>query len=295
MYRMKGTIILDVEPDYANNILLEKNINNRNMSLSRVNQLANDMSNGNFKDNGDVFRFDINGNLLDGQHRLAAIVKSGVTLKNAIFITGLDPDVMDTIDRGKKRTTGDIASILGYKNSNNVAALAVMHAQYDRGDFLFKTTVPTSVFEAYLKDNIEAYNYGISVQRKMMAKGFKVASWFALVISIFYSHSKELAKKFSEGLVSGENLNAGDARLAFREYLYKTTLRLDNYTKPYFVQTIIKTVNKFFKNEQCKDVGFRPSRDTVTELCFTNCLAKDQARQISDIFKRRYEKKPHQE
>lgn len=106
-----------VGPEYAA-FLLEGNSKNRPISKSGVEFLSRQMKEGLFKYNGDTIRIDRNGNLLDGQHRLSAIVMSGTTHMMTI-IGGLDPETFSTIDQGRKRTTGDLFAISGSTIGNH--------------------------------------------------------------------------------------------------------------------------------------------------------------------------------
>ena len=98
--------------------------NNRRISQTTVRRYAADMIRGKWLITGEAIKFDTEGRLIDGQHRLAAIVASKKTVDMAV-ITGLENDIMSVIDTGKSRSAGDALSITGMtENSNNVAALA---------------------------------------------------------------------------------------------------------------------------------------------------------------------------
>jgi hypothetical protein len=100
---MKVTI-KKISPKEAEMLLFEHNpYNYRKINFSTVKIYAKDMKDGNWKENGETIKFDFNGNLIDGQHRLQAIVESGITIE-LIIVEGLDPNVADTIDIGRKRT-----------------------------------------------------------------------------------------------------------------------------------------------------------------------------------------------
>ena len=100
---MKVTI-KKISPKEAEMLLFEHNpYNYRKLNLSTVKIYAKDMKDGNWKDNGETIKIDTNGNLIDGQHRLQAIVDSGVSV-DLIIVEGLDPSVADTIDIGRKRS-----------------------------------------------------------------------------------------------------------------------------------------------------------------------------------------------
>jgi hypothetical protein len=101
------------------------NLKNRPLSENWYLQMACDMLDGRWLDNGDAIRFGSDGVLLDGQHRLRAVVECGIPLETDV-IFGLDPQVLDSIDIGKVRTSADVVHMGGVLNSTNACALAAM-------------------------------------------------------------------------------------------------------------------------------------------------------------------------
>lgn len=100
---------------------LSKNSRNRNLNPSVVRRYAADMSAGRWPLTGEPVKFDAQGNLLDGQHRLAAIVAADVTLP--IFVVrGLDESSQAFMDTGRKRTVQDQLSMSGHRNPAILAA-----------------------------------------------------------------------------------------------------------------------------------------------------------------------------
>jgi hypothetical protein len=69
-----------ITPQTARTWLLELNQNNQRPIERRVQHFAADMKNGRWKNCYQPISFDADGTLADGQHRLRAIVESGVTL-----------------------------------------------------------------------------------------------------------------------------------------------------------------------------------------------------------------------
>lgn len=99
--RVETKVITPVE---ASKILSEQNpYNYRKVNYATVDIYAKDMENGNWKNNGETIKFDFNGNLIDGQHRLCAIAKCNVPIV-CVIVYNLDPKVADTIDIGRKRS-----------------------------------------------------------------------------------------------------------------------------------------------------------------------------------------------
>lgn len=111
-----------ITPDMAQEFL-KKNISNRNVNRHRIKSYVNDMQGGRWTFNPSPIVFGEDGSLMDGQHRLIAIVESGVTIESLVM-TGAPQTCKDTIDSGKPRTAGDAISIKGVPNANNVAAIA---------------------------------------------------------------------------------------------------------------------------------------------------------------------------
>lgn len=109
-----------ITPAMAQDIL-SRNTNNRLPTASLVALLADEMRNGKFLYNGESIIIGNNGTLLDGQHRLLAIVSSGVSVY-VNLVEGVDESVMHTIDTGKSRSAGNVFQIKNIPNANNMAS-----------------------------------------------------------------------------------------------------------------------------------------------------------------------------
>jgi hypothetical protein len=118
-----STKVITVTPGMAKEWLDTANIHNRKLRAGLVSAMTRDMLNGNFHFNGDSIRFSADGTLLDGQHRLTALVAAGVSAK-MLIVEGLAPQTQDTIDRGAKRTYSDQLMLRGEENTSTLAAIA---------------------------------------------------------------------------------------------------------------------------------------------------------------------------
>ena len=119
-----------VTPNVAS-ALLETNTENRSVSRVTVEKYASDMAAGNWKDTGQAIIIADDGSLNDGQHRLLALVKAGVTL-NMMVVRGASRQSRDAIDTGKPRSTGDILQMFHIPNGNAVAGLASRVIAWER-------------------------------------------------------------------------------------------------------------------------------------------------------------------
>lgn len=87
---------------------LAKNVNNyRTVNRHKVNLYARDMKSGNWQENGEAIKFNNRGELVDGQHRLEAIIASDTDI-HSLVIRGIDNSV-SLYDSGKNRSIREIA------------------------------------------------------------------------------------------------------------------------------------------------------------------------------------------
>lgn len=119
-----------ITPDDARKIL-EKNTSNRPLNLRRVEGLVDVLRKNLWALNGDAIRLAKDGTLLDGQHRLQAVVNSDISIRTVVFLNA-EYDIFKTIDIGKKRSTGDVVAVAfkDCKYPRNIAAAARTYLSY---------------------------------------------------------------------------------------------------------------------------------------------------------------------
>jgi len=104
---------------------LDTQANNRNLSPKTVTAYARDMKKGAWRFDGTPIRFNRSGNLIDGQHRLSAIIESGKTQK-MVVMWNLANETQDVMDSGRSRNIGDTLKLHGYKNWTALGSSARM-------------------------------------------------------------------------------------------------------------------------------------------------------------------------
>lgn len=103
------TKLITITPKIAG-FYLAANRTNRPIRRAWVKKLAEIIKDGEWEVTHQGIAFDIDGNLQDGQHRLHAIVESGVPV--AMYVTtGASLKAFTVIDQGVKRSTGDILRV----------------------------------------------------------------------------------------------------------------------------------------------------------------------------------------
>lgn len=89
---------------------LKRNTDNRAMRRSTVEGLADAIRRGEWKLSHQGIAFSDSGRLLDGQHRLAAIVEAGISVPMSVT-WDCDESTFDVLDIGAKRSLSDILHV----------------------------------------------------------------------------------------------------------------------------------------------------------------------------------------
>jgi len=117
----QASVIIDIDPMTAQELLSERNNGNRPPKPNKVQQFSADMTNKNWGLTGDTLKFGSDGRLLDGQNRLSACVRSNANFKTHV-VFGIDPVLFGRMDIGKPRNAADILHIAGFKYASTLAA-----------------------------------------------------------------------------------------------------------------------------------------------------------------------------
>lgn len=126
---LNGTYTVLVNPDLANK-WLQFNSHNRPLQKRHFMELAKRMKNKEWCLNGQAIIFSNDGMLMDGQHRLSAVVVSNLSVYFDVRF-GIDNNNFSTLDDGKKRTLGDVLALEDVPNYNNIAATINIIATYN--------------------------------------------------------------------------------------------------------------------------------------------------------------------
>lgn len=83
------TFIIDVTPSIAKYILEHHNKDNRKIVKSQVKSIARSIRKDGWLEDGQPLTFNVEGNITEAQHRLLAIIETGVTVR-MIVVLGVD-------------------------------------------------------------------------------------------------------------------------------------------------------------------------------------------------------------
>lgn len=254
--------VMDITPDVAR-LLLSKNDSNRPVRGSRVDHYAEQMKSGKWLFNGDAIRVAEDGTLLDGQHRLMAVVKSGATIK-ALLITGLDNEVFKTIDQGAKRTPGDIFSLKGIPNATNVAASCNLLLRWHNKNIHWASSVPAApdeLLQTYMIDP-EGVQAGARLAHRSGLKKLvapAITSFFYVVMK--RDRSEGIARQFLEELDSGIVSYKDSPVYVLRERLQDNRASTRKMRRPEIVALFCKAYLKFRDGETAKLIRWKSNEE----------------------------------
>jgi hypothetical protein len=129
-----SVFLVEITPEVATALLLRKNTN-RSMRLSQLRRLKRAIEKSRWQINGETIIFDHQGRLVEGQHRLQAVIDLQQTIWTLV-VHGIDFGRFKTMGQGAKRTAGDILGIQGVKNATNIAAALRWVYRYETGQML---------------------------------------------------------------------------------------------------------------------------------------------------------------
>jgi len=203
--------------------LLEANTTNRPVSRSVVRSFAEAMQRGEWIVTHQGIAFDVNGVLIDGQHRLAAIVEADVPVDLTVF-TDVDDGTFDVLDTGKRRNAADVLAIEGEKSSTMLAAMVRTVWLFENRPDLNWSGGAAAVTNHQIVQTLEEN----PKLRDFLGRGEQIAAATGMIKSAAgaASYLVERANKranltdWYDGIIDGAGLQKNDPRLLFRRVMF---------------------------------------------------------------------------
>ncbi len=250
---MKPTIqIMNVTPEAAKS-LLENNPRNRIINKSTVSNYASAMLAGDWKMNGEAIQVADNGQLLNGQHRLSAVIKSGMTIP-FLMVIGLSPDTFSTYDQGKKRSVSDVLGIRGEKYATSLASGAkYMFLHKTFGNPFYRTTAasPDAIVRT-IDEHPKLREFAAKVgHNRAFCKTYIRGGPATFCMTLFDEADSEAAALFFEELETGTNLSPLSPARALRERLLMDS-KTNPLTDQFRMALVFKSFRMYRADEPCK-------------------------------------------
>jgi hypothetical protein len=205
--------------------MLAANTANRPLSRSTVRAFAEAMRRGDWLVTHQGIAFDTAGVLVDGQHRLAAIVEADLPVEVTVF-TDVEPDTFDVLDTGKKRNAADVLAIEGEKSTTLLAAMVRTVWQFqNRPDASWSggaAAVTNHQIVQTLEANPKIRDFVPVADRIATETGMikSAAGAAAFLVEQANKGKKTQMADWYEGIVDGAGLGKSDPRLMFRKTMF---------------------------------------------------------------------------
>lgn len=253
-----------ITPDIAKKYL-ESNVMNRLISQPKVLRYADDMKNGKWKEEtGELIKISKFGRLLDGQHRLEAVIKSKCSIYFYISFN-VDESVFDVLDTGKSRNASDCFRIAGVKLNNTIPSII---AQYNLledgrkyGQQANAKSTNAELLQQYYENELFWQNVAKNAHKSYIAFAKILAqSTIGGFYAHFYNINPDKAYLFINQLTTGSDISNNTIAI-LRNKLMQDKLSPRKMTMTLKMALIIKTWNYFMRGETVKVLKFDIIRD----------------------------------
>ena len=237
--------------------LIEHNQHNRPIRDRHVARIANEIKLGRWKFNGDTIKIADSGDVLDGQHRLWAIIMADKAVET-ILVNGIGRDAFATIDTIRQSRSGaDVLALNNVQRYRTVMASGLSWLIRLRRNVMIDWKAPenkveNSDIETAVKENPD---FAKAVERVMCLRGLTNPSIFAFLYFVVANRNYDLAERMINVLENPEGVALSDPFYRLRGYLTS-----DHHKRKELLTIIaiaIKAINIADKGQKIKSLSWR--------------------------------------
>lgn len=197
--------------------ILERNDMNRTIRQGDVDKYARAMSDGKWNPRtAPPIDFAKDGTLMNGQHRLYAVLMSGVSVMME-FREGLDKSEMATIDVGRARTFQDVLKIDGRSDVSELATAARYWYNYLNKQITYNRPIAHTELLDLLDRNPSIATHVVAGAKYRRARTLLSPGIWGFVYSAAAMTDTDKSRDFAESFDSGQDLKKGNPALTLRE------------------------------------------------------------------------------
>ncbi|MFE6486615.1 hypothetical protein ACFVGN_27280 [Streptomyces sp. NPDC057757] len=220
---------------------------NRRYSTAIETKYATEMSAGLWKTTHQGIAFDWDGFLLDGQHRLGAIVRVDKPIRLDIRV-GCDPDTFDVLDVGHKRAVNQLVQHPHAKVMSSAARFLGAVDGMIRTGRIRGGAYAANASSAEILQVIELWpelgTFAASAVHCRLKGQILAAPHLAVLAQASRTQHADRIPSWLDGLAYGENLTGSDPRLHLRNR-YATERRALLHQQPMSYALIVRAWNSY--------------------------------------------------
>lgn len=245
-----------VTPEMAMRFL-EANHLNRPLAHGHVERITTQIREGKWRFNGDTIKIAEGGDILDGQHRLWAVIESKTPVET-IIVTGIERDAFATIDTIRKpRSLGDTVALSGNARYRNAIGAALSWLIRWQTHCLENYKAPKNRIENSDIEQALVDNPGIvrAVERAHSVRNVANVSIIGFLFYIVTNRKEELGERLITTLADPAGVGITDPFFKLRQYFVS-----DHHKRKEPVVTIaiaLKAINAAALNKQISSLNWR--------------------------------------
>lgn len=236
--------LLEVDPALAEKWLYSNSANYRLTRPRYVERLARDIREGQWRVNGEPIVFDREGVLVDGQHRLAAVLAAEKPIITLV-VYGVSIEDGLTVDTNMPRAFADHVRRLGLPYATGVASVTSRLWQWKHGNFrTTRYTATRTELAQLLSANLDEISRAALVGRRIYMSGLRVSiASLGLAHCLFSEIDEADTAEFFAQLESGDNLAKGDPVYALRRVLISKIANKERIVDPTLTAMLVTAWN----------------------------------------------------
>jgi len=236
---------------------IEGHTDNRPLSDGHVRRIADQIKSGKWKVNADTIKFTDDGQLIDGQHRLWAIIEANIPV-DALVATGVDRDAFATIDTLRKvRSGADIIALSGTTRYRNVIASALTWLlRWQSGNIIEyrapENKIENSDIEAAFRNHPEIVR---AVERAMCLRRLANVSIMSMIYYVLAHRNMDVAERMMSTLENPAKVPLSDPFFRLRNFFTSNHhMRKDPVIT---IALAIKAANAVGRNKKIESLSWK--------------------------------------
>lgn len=241
--------------------LLERNGLNRPLSDPHVHRIARQIKEGKWRFNGDSIKVADTQDILDGQHRLWAVIEAKTPVETVI-VYGIERDAFATIDTLRRTRSGsDVLALNGaHRNRKTIAAAITWFLRYRRG-VLEQYRAPQNRIENSDIEDCYKENGGIvpAAERAQKLRRVVNPGLLAFLYYIIVNRNPDVAERMMRTLEYPSAVGITDPFFCLRSYFLADHQKLKEPLMT--IALTIKAANAAHRNQSMKVLAWRNQGD----------------------------------
>lgn len=254
--------IVTITPEEAVH-MLETNGCNRPLNDQHVRRIARQIMDGKWRFNGDTIKISTGNDILDGQHRLWAIIESKTPVQTVV-VRGIEPEAFATIDTLRKPRSGsDVLALLNVNAHRSTISVGLQWLIRWQRQILEtyrepKNRIENSDIELAYKDNPGIARAAETCSRLRGVGNPGMLAFFYFVLS---NRNPDLAERMVHTLENPSGVGVNDPFFRLRAYFMSEKSRKDPLMT---IALMIKSANASHEQRELKALSWR-SQGSVPE------------------------------